>query len=90
MHDNLVGKLQLAQAGKLKGQGAVSDAERMMLKQAATALDRTLGDPDYLNQLTKIEQQFQRLQGGGGARPAAPAGAAGPSGGKNVDPLGIR
>lgn len=74
LHDNLVNKLQLAQAGKLKGQGQISNMEREMLKSAATALDRTLGDADYLNQLTKVEQQFQRMKGGGAAPAAAPGG----------------
>ena len=63
LHDNLVGKLQLAQAGKLKGQGQVSDKERDMLLKAATSLNMTLGDPDYLNQLAKVEAQFQRMRG---------------------------
>jgi len=65
LHDNLVNKLQLAQAGKLKGQGQISNMEREMLKNAATALDRTLGDADYLKQLDKIEVQFKRMQGVG-------------------------
>jgi hypothetical protein len=61
LHDNLVNKMQLAQAGKLKGQGQISNMEREMLKNAATALDRKLGDADYLNELAKVEQQFQRM-----------------------------
>ncbi len=72
LHDNLVNKMQLAQAGKLKGQGQISNMEREMLKNAATALDLKLGDPDYLNELAKVEQQFQRMRGGG-STPAAPA-----------------
>lgn len=71
LHDNLVNKLQLAQAGKLKGQGQISNMEREMLKNAATALDRTLGDADYLKELGKVEAQFKRMQTGGGA-PSAP------------------
>lgn len=73
LHDNLVNKMQLAQAGKLKGQGQISNMEREMLKNAATALDLKLGDPDYLNELAKVEQQFQRMLGG---PRAAPSGAA--------------
>ena len=61
LHDNLVNKLSLAQSGKLKGQGPVSNFERDMLQKAATALTLKLGDPDYLNELGKVEQQFQRL-----------------------------
>jgi hypothetical protein len=76
-HDNLVNKMQLAQAGKLKGQGQISNMEREMLKNAATALDMKLGDPDYLKELAKVEAQFQRMLGG----VAAPAGAGNISGG---------
>lgn len=97
LHNQLVGKLQLAIAGKLRGQGQISDKERAMLKQAATALNRNLSEEDYKIQLEKIRGQFQRLLPGGGAVPAAPAGAgpvdtavstAGRGGG--ADPLGIR
>lgn len=69
LHDNLVNKLQLAQAGKLKGQGQISNMEREMLKNAATALDRTLGDSDYLKELGKVEAQFKRMQTSGAAAP---------------------
>lgn len=65
LHDNLVSKLQLAQAGKLKGQGQISNMEREMLKNAATALQLKLGDADYLNELTKVQQQFERMRAGG-------------------------
>lgn len=65
LHDNLVNKMALAQAGKLKGQGPISNFERDMLSKAATALTLKLGDPDYLSELTKVEGQFQRMLGGG-------------------------
>lgn len=71
LHDNLINRLSLAQAGKLKGQGPVSNFERDMLSKAATALNMHLGDPDYITQLDKVEAQFKRMQTGGGA-PAAP------------------
>jgi hypothetical protein len=86
LHDNLVGKLQLAQAGKLKGQGQISDKEREMLRNAATALDRKLGDKDYLNELGKVEAQFKRMQQGGSITPSPATG-----GGKMIrarDPQG--
>lgn len=60
-HDNLVNKLALAQAGKLKGQGQISNMEREMLQKAATALTRTLGDADYLKELGNVEAQFKRM-----------------------------
>lgn len=64
LHDNLVNKMALAQAGKLKGQGTISNFERDMLAKAATALQRGLGDQDYLNELGKVEEFFQRKRGG--------------------------
>lgn len=64
LHDNLVNKLSLAQAGKLKGQGPVSNFERDMLAKAATALKMQLGDKDYLTQLDNVEQFFKRQQHG--------------------------
>jgi hypothetical protein len=77
LHDNLVNRLSLAQAGKLKGQGTISNLERDMLSKAATALTRNLGDSDYLNQLDKVEEQFKRNVhplGGGRALAGAPSG----------------
>lgn len=80
LNDQLVGKLSLAQAGKLKGQGQISDKERAMLAAAATALGRGLGEQDYRNELGKIRGQFERMQtGGAGPQVAAPAN----------DPLGL-
>jgi hypothetical protein len=81
LHNQLVGKLALAQAGKLKGQGQISDKERALLAAAATALNRGLSEKDYRTELGKIRQQFERMQQGGavvgGAAPvpAATSGA---------------
>jgi hypothetical protein len=71
LHDNLVNKLQLAQAGKLKGQGQISNMEREMLSKAATALQMKLGDADYLNELAKVETQFQRMLSSAATAPGA-------------------
>jgi hypothetical protein len=65
----LVGKLSLAQAGKLKGQGQISDKERALLGAAATALSRGLKEGDYKAELAKVRQQFERMNTGG-AQPA--------------------
>lgn len=62
LHENLVGKLALAQAGKLKGQGQISDKERALLMQAATALRRGLSEKDYRDELARIKTQFERMQ----------------------------
>ena len=79
LHDNLVNKLQLAQAGKLKGQGQISNFERDMLSKAATALQLKLGDDDFLNELAKVEAQFQRMLTGPRAVNAPPAASDGAS-----------
>lgn len=71
LHQQLLGKLSLAQAGKLKGQGQISDKERAMLAAAASALSRNLSETDYKAELGKIRGQFQRMQAAGGATPAA-------------------
>lgn len=73
LHDQLVGKMSLAQAGKLKGQGQISDKERAMLAAAATALNRGLQDPDYKNELGKVRKQFEQMANPG-ALPAHGAG----------------
>lgn len=66
-HKQLVGKMQLAIAGKLKGQGQISDKERAMLQSAATSLTRGLSEADYKAELGRIRGQFQRMRPGGGA-----------------------
>lgn len=73
LNDQLVGKMSLAQAGKLKGQGQISDKERAMLAAAATALNRGLSEKDYKTELAKIRAQFQRMKApaAGSAPPAA-------------------
>lgn len=75
LHDNLVNRMSLAQAGKLKGQGQISNMEREMLQKAATALSLKLGDADYLNELAKVEAQFQRMLTGPRATNASPPAA---------------
>lgn len=64
LHNQLVGKMSLAQAGKLKGQGQISDKERALLRDAATALTQHMGDADYLNELGKVRSQFEHMRGG--------------------------
>jgi hypothetical protein len=59
LHDQLVGRLQLAQAGKLE-----------MLMKAATALTRNLADQDYVNELANVETILRGKLGSGGAAPA--------------------
>jgi hypothetical protein len=74
LHNQLVGKLSLAQAGKLKGQGQISDKERAMLAAAATALTKGLSEGDYKAELGKIRGQFERMSNPGAPAQAAPGG----------------
>lgn len=76
LHDQLVGQLQLANAGKLKGQGQVSNIEREMLKQASTALRRTLNEQDYKAELAKLRKVAETMAAGGQAGTAPPSDAA--------------
>ncbi len=76
LHNQLTGKLSLAQAGKLKGQGQISDKERAMLAAAATALSQGMSEKDYLAELAKVRDQFVRMQPGAPVQPAAPGGGA--------------
>jgi hypothetical protein len=59
-HDQLMGILQLAQAGKLKGQGQITQPERELLANAATALKRGLSEKDYRAELAKVMAYFER------------------------------
>lgn len=52
--EQLKGLLQLAQAGKLKGSGQISDKEREMLAKAATSLNYNMSDADFKNELRNI------------------------------------
>lgn len=73
-HDQLVGLLQLAQGGKLKGQGAVSEAERAMLAKAATSLKLGLREKDYVQELRNIQDYYKRKQEGDVRPLGAPGG----------------
>jgi hypothetical protein len=59
----------------------VNKMQREMLKNAATALDMKLGDPDYLSELGKVEAQFQRMLTGPRAVNAPQGNAPAPQGG---------
>lgn len=53
--EQLKGVLQLAQAGKLKGQGQISEKERELLAKAATSLDYNMSDTDFRKELNNIK-----------------------------------
>lgn len=57
--DNVIATLALAEAGKLKGQGQVSDAERAMLRQAATSLNYNMSEEAFTRELSRIRDMFQ-------------------------------
>jgi hypothetical protein len=52
--DRLKGALQLDIAGKLKGQGQISDKERQMLREAATILSTDLNEEDFMTEINRI------------------------------------
>lgn len=53
-YDQILGALQLAKAGSIKGQGQVSDFERTVLKEAAAAIDRGMSDEAFRQSLIKL------------------------------------
>ena len=63
-HDRLIGILQLAQSGKLKGQGPITENERKMLANAATTLKRGVGEAYYKKTLGEVRDYFTRKQSG--------------------------
>lgn len=50
----IIGALQLAKAGAVKGQGQISDYERKILKEAAAAIDRGMSDEEFRKALVKL------------------------------------
>jgi hypothetical protein len=56
--DQLVAALQLEIAGKLRGQGAITESERKMLRQAATRLSRGLPQDEFIQEINKIRQSL--------------------------------
>jgi len=75
-HNQLMGILQLAQAGKLKGQGQITQPERELLANAASALNRGLSEKDYRAELVKVMSYFERkMKQGNPATTAQPPGA---------------
>jgi hypothetical protein len=50
----IIGALQLAKAGVIKGQGQISDYERTILKEAAAAIDRGMSDEEFRKALIKL------------------------------------
>lgn len=52
--EQLKGLLQLAQSGKLKGTGQISDKEREMLAKASTSLNYNMSDADFRKELENI------------------------------------
>ncbi len=61
--NQISGALQLAKAGNIKGQGAVSDYERKVLKEAAVLADRGQSDEDFRKALVKIRGAMMTASG---------------------------
>jgi hypothetical protein len=60
--DQIGSSLQLAAAGKLKGQGTITDSERLMLAEAATLLKNENISPEMAKlELERIRPTFERI-----------------------------
>lgn len=53
-YDQIIGAIQLAKAGAIQGQGAVSDFERSVLSAAAAAISRGQSDEEFRDALVKL------------------------------------
>lgn len=62
-YDSILGAIQLAKAGQIKGQGAVSDYERGVLKAASAVIDRGQSDEDFKDALIKIKGALTTASG---------------------------
>lgn len=58
LYDKLKGLLSLDNVKLLKGQGQVSDAERRLLEDASSALNRKLSDEDFRSILTELQTKL--------------------------------
>lgn len=65
LYDNIVAKLSLDNVEKLKGQGAISDAERRLLADAATKINNIQSDTDFRAALEQTKQAIQGETTGG-------------------------
>lgn len=61
--DKLKAALSLNDAGKLKGSGAISDAERQLLADAASALNINTTKDQFLQELDRIENKAREQAG---------------------------
>ena len=60
--DRLASQLELAAAGKLKGQGQITENERQVLREAVSALKNSDISPEKaLEELTRIRPQFEAI-----------------------------
>lgn len=62
-YDQIYGAIQLAKAGQIKGQGAVSDFERTVLRQASGAIDRGQSDEEFKKALIKLRGVLMTASG---------------------------
>jgi hypothetical protein len=62
-YNQIVGALQLAKAGQIKGQGQISDYERKVLKEASAAVDRGMNDEEFRAALVKLRGVLQTSSG---------------------------
>lgn len=62
-YNQILGTIQLAKAGQIKGQGQISDYERKVLKEASGAIDRGMSDDDFRKALVKLRGVLQTSSG---------------------------
>jgi len=58
--ENVRGNIELSAAGKLKGQGPISEGEREILKRAAAALSTSMSETEFRIQLNKVRDILGR------------------------------
>lgn len=65
LYDQLKAKLSLDNVKYLKGQGAVSDAERQLLENASSAINNKMGDADFRAAITDLRNNLRGEDNGG-------------------------
>ena len=61
--NQIAGLIQLAKAGSIQGQGAISEFERKILRESAAAIDRGQSDEDFRKALVKIRGAYMTSSG---------------------------
>ena len=65
LYNQLKAKLSLDNVKSLKGQGAVSDAERQLLENASSSINEKMGNGDFREALTSLRDELRGTSNGG-------------------------